>query len=358
MKTVKSLFFVLIAALLLVSCDKGGSYKIMVSFPDDTFNGKTAYLTSYDSGDTLQQAKIADRSVVLEGEVDASYFARLIVDGGRLGFVVEKGQISIKWADGKATGSALNEKLNELDKQISALEAQMDSAAIKAQAQKLPEKDIESLMNAFAKKESDAFHQAYVDNKDNGIGPWALYNYLMSNVFNKAQLDSVLKEAPADYKNMKRIQKALSDATQQELTAVGKAFTDFTVTGDDGKPYKLSDYVGKGTYTLVDFWASWCGPCRREIPNIKKLYDKYNGKGMNFLGVAVWDASADTRAAMKELGIPWPVIVGNKKLDEPTNIYGIMGIPHIIVFDPKGVIVARGLDGDKLTAKVNELMKK
>lgn len=358
MKAMKKLFFMLCATLMLMSCSKGGSYKITVSFPDDSFAGKTAYLTSYDTGDTLQQGQITGNTVALEGNVDASYYARLIVDGNRLGFIVEEGEISIHWADGKVSGGDLNKKLDELGTAVSALEDEMDSVLTKAKEQKMPESELESLMNSYLKKESDAFHQAYVDNKDNGIGPWALYNYLMFNEFNKTQLDSILNDAPASYKKLERIQKALSDAKQRELTAVGKMFTDFTVTGDDSKPYKLSDYVGKGTYTLVDFWASWCGPCRREIANIKKLYEKYNGNGMEFLGVAVWDAPADTRAAMKSLNIPWPVIVGNKKLDEPTNIYGIMGIPHIIVFDPKGVIVSRGLDGDKLTAKVDELMNK
>ena len=114
--------------------------------------------------------------------------------------------------------------------------------------------------------------------------------------------------------------------------------------------------MGKGQVTLVDFWASWCGPCRRAIPDIKSLYEKYNGKGMSFLGVAVWDEPADTRGAIIELQIPWPVIVGNQKLEEPTNLYGIMGIPHIIVFGPDGIILSRGLDGKELIAKVDEIM--
>ena len=77
---------------------------------------------------------------------------------------------------------------------------------------------------------------------------------------------------------------------------------------------------------------------------------------MSFLGVAVWDEPADTHGAIEELQIPWPVIVGNKKLEEPTDLYGIMGIPHIIVFGPDGTILSRGLDGKELIAKVDEIM--
>ena len=140
-------------------------------------------------------------------------------------------------------------------------------------------------------------------------------------------------------------------------TLAGAKFVDFAVTYN-GKTQRLSDYVGKGKLVVADFWASWCGPCRREIPNIKAMYEKYNGKGMNFLGVAVWDAPADTHRAMTQLDIPWPVIVGNQKLTEPTKIYGIMGIPHIIIFDPEGRIISRGLQGKKLADAIEACMAK
>lgn len=354
MKTIKNLLLVLCTALLLTSCG-GEKYKIMVSFADDSMNGKVAYLTSYDSGDTLQQATVANRNVVLEGDVENSYYAHLIVGGKLMGFMVEKGEISINWDKGEVSGTALNDALKKIYKQIDDIETEAENMS---ETLKMSQQVADSIMSSYYKKEGDVFYRAYEANKDNGLGQWAFYNYLMYQDFTEVQLDSVIKLAPASYKDLKLVQKAKSDAHQLAITAEGKMFTDFTIMGDDGKSHKLSDHVGKGSYTLVDFWASWCGPCRREIPNIKKLYDQYNGKGMNFLGVAVWDAPADSRAAIKQLGMPWPVMVGNKKLDEPTNIYGIMGIPHIIIFDAQGKIVSRGLMGDELTAKVNQLMAK
>ena len=133
-------------------------------------------------------------------------------------------------------------------------------------------------------------------------------------------------------------------------------FTDFTVTDENGVERKLSDYVGKGDYVLADFWASWCGPCRAEIPHIKKVYDKYNGKGLTVLGIAVWDKPEDTQKAIDELQIKWPQITNAGSV--PTDIYGINGIPHIILFGPDGTILARDLRGDNMIAKVDEVMKK
>ena len=115
-------------------------------------------------------------------------------------------------------------------------------------------------------------------------------------------------------------------------------------------------YVGKGKYVWVDFWASWCGPCRAEIPNIKELYDKYHSKGLDVLGVAVWDKVEDTQKAIKELGIVWPQIINAQQI--PTELYGIQGIPHIILFAPDGTIVARDLREEAMKEKVAEVMKK
>ena len=150
--------------------------------------------------------------------------------------------------------------------------------------------------------------------------------------------------------------KMLESLRSVENTTEGKMFTDFTVTGDDGKEQRLSDYVGKGDYVLADFWASWCGPCRMELPNIKKIYDKYNGKGLTVIGIAVWDKPEDTRKAIEEEQIPWPQILNAGHV--PTDIYGIQGIPHIILFGPDGTIIARNLRGDDMAAKVDEVMKK
>ena len=107
---------------------------------------------------------------------------------------------------------------------------------------------------------------------------------------------------------------------------------------------------------LVDFWASWCGPCRAEIPNIKELYDKYHSKGLDVLGVAVWDKVEDTQKAIKELGIVWPQIINAQQI--PSELYGIQGIPHIILFAPDGTIVARDLREEAMKEKVAEVMKK
>ena len=132
-------------------------------------------------------------------------------------------------------------------------------------------------------------------------------------------------------------------------------FTDFTIENGnpDGSSVSFSDYVGNGKYVLVDFWASWCGPCIREFPVLKEVYQRYKGDKFELVGVAVWDKREDTIEAIQKYEMTWPVIFDAQQI--PTDIYGISAIPQIILFGPDGTIIARDLRGDGIKAKLAEL---
>ena len=159
------------------------------------------------------------------------------------------------------------------------------------------------------------------------------------------------------------------EAQAQMNTREGMMFTDFTVNHVAGytksrdphpkyKEVKFSDYVGKGTYVLVDFWSPWCGPCRREIPNIQKVYGEYKDKGLEVLSIAVWERKpqSHTIETAGELGMDWHHI--NNAQAIPTDIYGIGGIPHLMLIGPDGTILKRGFHGlEGIQAAVSEYIK-
>ena len=121
---------------------------------------------------------------------------------------------------------------------------------------------------------------------------------------------------------------------------------------------KFSDYVGKGTYVLVDFWSPWCGPCRREIPNIQQVYEQYKDKGLQVLSLAVWERKpqSHTIETAAELGMDWLHI--NNCGQIPTDIYGVEGIPHLMLIGPDGTILKRGFHGlEGIRAAVAEYLQ-
>ena len=142
--------------------------------------------------------------------------------------------------------------------------------------------------------------------------------------------------------------------TQINSPKEGDKFKDFAVEYD-GKTTHFSDYVGKGQYVLVDFWASWCGPCRAEIPNLIAVYNKYKEKGLVVLGVAVSDKPEATLKAIKDEKIPYPQIINSQQI--ATNLYGIRGIPEIMLFGPDGTILKQGLRGKDIENKLAEIFK-
>ena len=189
---------------------------------------------------------------------------------------------------------------------------------------------------------------AVAENNDNVIAASAIEN--LQYLLNNNQLDSVVSTLGPAASKIATIQNISSVVKSRKATEEGQKFSDFEVGG-----VKLSDYVGKGKYILVDFWASWCGPCKAEVPNLKNVYQKYAGKDFDILGVAVWDKPEASQKAVKDLGMTWNQILNAQSV--PTDIYGIQGIPHIILFGPDGTIVKRDLRGEDIEAEVAKVVK-
>ena len=146
--------------------------------------------------------------------------------------------------------------------------------------------------------------------------------------------------------------------TIQRTTAPGQPFTDYLIVGGnpDGTDVKLSDYVGRGRYILLDHWASWCGPCKAEMPYIKKTWEAFHGDRFDVVSIAVSDKRADTEQALSTLDMPWNQILDAQRI--PLELYGVNAIPHLILFGPDGTILRRGLRGGDVYTTVAEMLSR
>ncbi len=257
---------------------------------------------------------------------------------------VEAGKLNAAWQGYRRASSEI---MQQYERSIQEVKQSTASDTDKqAQGDEIVEKTIQSLV-AEAEKVIEA-------NSDNEVGGYMLAEiaqyYEPDEFF--AQYDKLSDRAKACTK----LQNSHKLFTALRSTSEGEMFMDFTIEKGalEGKDVSLSDYVGKGKYTLVDFWATWCGPCKREIPNLREINKEF-GDRITVLSVAVWDKREATEKFIPNNDMPWNHIIDAQSI--PTDLYGIQGIPQIMLFAPDGTIVKRDLRGEQIRELLKEVLQ-
>lgn len=315
----KFLLVTAVSAAFSAAAQYSDPYKVIVPLSAED-NGSIAKIIDYDTSEGVDSVVVADGAAIFRGTLDEPFAARVLAGGGRSPlFILEEGTIAFSNDGRKAFGSPLNDKLNVI----------VDSLALNQG------NEIEYLTRVMN------------ENLDNPIG-YVIFLELAYEM-EPQQLEDFISKNP-DLGKYTRVKRLIENNRRKAASGIGAKYLDFDIDGQ-----RLSDYVGKdGKYLLVDFFASWCGPCVKQLPVLKELYKTYADK-LNVLGVAVWDEPEDSKRAIEQHELTWPCIIGAGTV--PTDLYGISGIPCIMLISPDGTILSRDLQGDELKAAVANALK-
>lgn len=346
----KNILYFAAATLLVASCcNVSPVTRVSGTVPSDA---DKVFVSLKDSSFSVA---VSDGAFAFEAPTDITAFSAVSLseDGEKFWFIADGTSLSVDLGQQEPVfasckpGKSVQERLNAFNKWSGEFMGKYMEASRSGKL--TPELDEE-----YTGEYVDRMSATVKDNTDNVLGIYALSG-LVGQVDDDILSGLVEKLSPV-FNDDEHVQALKASLEKRKVSRPGQMFTDFEVQQPDGSLARLSDYVGRGKYILVDFWASWCGPCKREIPNIRAAYDKYHGDRFDVLSVAVWDKAEDTAKAAAEHGVVWNQIVDAQRI--PTDIYGIEGIPHLILFAPDGTIVKRGegLRGDGLEETLSALL--
>lgn len=355
------------AAVLALTACHSNTYKISGAV-EGLNDGDTLFITNdLQTGIPTDTLIVKDGKFELSGETDSTYLCMVYSEKRNelnAPFFIEPGNISIKLVEtpgaSRVGGTKCNEQWQELNDSVMTIGKEINRIAEHIYGNTVDEMEQQKGMDQIEKlnqRFSAIVVKTTEKNIKNEFGYFLLTYYPEELIDNQTRM-KLIDKLPDEKQKRPAIQKMLANLKQASESAEGMTIKDFTQPGLDGTPVSLLGEVSKSKITVIDFWASWCGPCRQEMPFMVELYDKYKDKGLGIIGISLDEDSDAWKAATQQLNIPWVQMSDLKGWENViAKHFCVTSIPHTIVVDQQGKILKRGLRSEKLEEFVTEQLK-
>lgn len=371
----KKLFFILAAGAVLISCSNKPGYKVKGEVKAPGFSDNTVvYLSDIDPNNPKNTLKVDSTTLVSNsfgfdrefGIIDSIGGTKIIeiVDGDKKMFgkiYTEQGviQVVVDSISIQSTGTPLNDIQNSFATMNSGFRNEMTPLVRKYRELKQTNGDeaqieeLEDKLNEMQEQQFSQLKDFVKKNATNQVGQ-EVFGYIAYNL-EVPEMEEIVALIPEDtQKNNPQVAKIVDRLAVLKKTAVGSKYINLTGDTPEGSQISLSDYVGKNKLVLVDFWASWCGPCRVAMPSLIKLYNEYHNKGFEIVGVSLDDNKDSWVKGIEELKLVWPQMSDLKGWGtELGKEYAVSSIPYTVLIDQDGTIINIRPN----EAKLEELLK-
>lgn len=370
----KKIVFIITSALLFVACNNLKDNEFLISGTANGIeNGKKVFIEVQTETGTLTKdtAVVTDGKFELKGiteEIDLG-FIRIENEQINLPLILEEGKIEInivKDSLHKSTlgGTPNNDKFQKFNTESRAIsekvakfekdngpemqKAQMSNDTVTINKLLKEYKKFQNEMNDYSKK-------FIKENPDAYLSVLLLENFLMRQYLTPEEIKSYFDGLNKEVKETKSGKKIKTTLDAMTAIVIGKPAPNFSGPTPEGKTISLKETLGK--VTIIDFWASWCGPCRAENPSVVALYNEFHPQGLNIIGVSLDKDAKKWKEAIAKDGLVWPHVSNLKFWEDPiAKQYNVQSIPATFILDEKGNIVAKDLRGEELRAKVAALL--
>ena len=364
MKQLITSFGLAVASLAFVSCQSNG-FKVE-GVAEGFEDGDTLFVMEGMPNDSPDTLIVKDGKFSWEGNVDSVTVCTVIAPKAMKSVMLfkEPGTIHVLLSatgDSEVSGTTANDALQELNvaqiafqKKAEALISQLYEGDVDEERQQAIYTEYESLQ----KEMGQTLAAITKKNLDNELGYFLLTQLAYSDVFSKVELHDLFSQIPSDYQKrqaVKDIQKMLEASF---TTEEGDQIPDFKMQSSEGNEVSIMDEVKKNKITVLDFWASWCQPCREEMPVMKQILADNQEKGFGIVGISLDDNRDSWINCIQELELSWPQmsdLQGGKSI--VAQSFGVTAIPFTAVVDQNGVILSKGLRGEDLAKFVSEQLK-